>query len=102
MQAARNYYSALCGWPQERVESPHGSYLAMALSREIGGGIVECGAPRAMWLPYVEVPCVDRATEHAQELGATVLLSPREGPAGWRSVITTPAGGELAFWRQKR
>jgi hypothetical protein len=26
----------------------------------------------------------------------------REGPAGWRSVITTPVGGELAFWRQKR
>jgi hypothetical protein len=30
-----------------------------------------------------------------------VLLEPREGPAGWRSVVATPAGGEIAFWQQK-
>jgi hypothetical protein len=31
-----------------------------------------------------------------------VKLEPREGPAGWRSVIATPAGAEIAFWQQKR
>jgi hypothetical protein len=31
-----------------------------------------------------------------------VLLEPREGPAGWRSVITEPAGGEVALWQRKR
>jgi hypothetical protein len=31
-----------------------------------------------------------------------VLLAPREGPAGWRSVVRTPAGGEIAFWQPKR
>jgi hypothetical protein len=30
-----------------------------------------------------------------------VLLEPREGPAGWRSVVSTPAGGEIAFWQPK-
>jgi hypothetical protein len=30
-----------------------------------------------------------------------VLLAPREGPAGWRSVLATPAGGEIALWQQK-
>jgi len=30
-----------------------------------------------------------------------VLFEPREGPAGWRSVVSTPAGGEIAFWQQK-
>ena len=34
--------------------------------------------------------------------GARVLLEPREGPAGWRSVVATPAAGELAFWQPKR
>src|SRR5215211_3309208 len=34
-------------------------------------------------------------------LGAEVLLEPREGPAGWRSVVATPAGGEIAFWQPK-
>jgi hypothetical protein len=35
-------------------------------------------------------------------LGGVVLLEPREGPAGWRSVVATPAGGEIAFWQAKR
>jgi predicted enzyme related to lactoylglutathione lyase len=48
------------------------------------------------------VPDVDAATERARRLGASVLLEPREGPAGWRSVVATPAGGEIAFWRTKR
>ena len=30
-----------------------------------------------------------------------VLLEPREGPAGWRSVVATPEGGEIAFWQPK-
>jgi predicted enzyme related to lactoylglutathione lyase len=30
------------------------------------------------------------------------MLAPREGPAGWRSVVTTPEGGEIAFWQMKR
>jgi predicted enzyme related to lactoylglutathione lyase len=62
---------------------------------------VECGAPRSVWLPYVAVADIESATARATELGARVLLGPREGPAGWRSVIATPAGGEVAFWRQK-
>jgi hypothetical protein len=31
-----------------------------------------------------------------------VLLTPREGPAGWRSVISAPQCGELALWQPKR
>jgi predicted enzyme related to lactoylglutathione lyase len=54
-----------------------------------------------MWLPYVEVAEIANETERAAALGATVLLDPREGPAGWRSVIATPAGGEIAFWQPK-
>jgi hypothetical protein len=30
-----------------------------------------------------------------------VALEPREGPAGWRSVVTTGVGGEIAFWQPK-
>jgi hypothetical protein len=45
---------------------------------------------RPLWLPYVEVDRVDEQTEHARELGAGVLLEPREGPAGWRSVVSAP------------
>jgi predicted enzyme related to lactoylglutathione lyase len=55
-----------------------------------------------MWLPYVEVPEIGAATERARDLGASVLLDAREGPAGWRSVVGTPDAGEIAFWQAKR
>jgi predicted enzyme related to lactoylglutathione lyase len=47
------------------------------------------------------VPHVGAATERARELGAAVLLEPREGPAGYRSVVAAPASGELAFWQPR-
>jgi len=34
-------------------------------------------------------------------LGASMLLEPREGPAGWRSIVVVPAGGEIALWQPK-
>ena len=38
----------------------------------------------------------------ARLAGASILLGPREGPAGWRSVVATRDGAEIAFWQQKR
>jgi len=54
-----------------------------------------------VWLPYVQVERVHAATERARTLGASVLLEPREGPAGWRSVVSVPGGAELALWQPK-
>jgi predicted enzyme related to lactoylglutathione lyase len=99
---AHAFYSELCGWRSERVDTRCGSYLAVDLGHGFSGGIVECAAPRPLWLPYVEVAEISAATERARFLGASVRLAPREGPAGWRSVVATPAGGEVAFWQPKR
>ena len=98
---ASDYYARLCGWQAERIDTAHGSYQQLGLGGGMGGGIVQCGARRPVWLPYVQVERVHAATERARTLGATVLLEPREGPSGWRSVVTSPAGGELAFWQAK-
>ncbi|MDQ6749393.1 MAG: VOC family protein [Actinomycetota bacterium] len=104
LERARAFYTALCGWRPERIEHRCGAYEALELGGRggVGGGIVECATERPLWLPYVEVGEVARATERARRLGARVLLEPREGPAGWRSVVSTPAGGEIAFWQPKR
>ena len=99
---AGDFYGRLCGWRRERVDTGCGAYEALEMGGEVGGGIVECSTERALWLPYVEVDEIGRATDRAQSLGASVLLEPREGPAGWRSVIAAPAGAELAFWQPKR
>jgi predicted enzyme related to lactoylglutathione lyase len=100
-RAAAMFYERLLGWRTERVHSPAGSYLTLDVGAAIGGGIVECGATRPLWLPYVDVDDIDRSTDAARRLGATVTLEPREGPAGWRSVVSVPDGGELALWQAK-
>ena len=102
LTSARVFYTRLLRWQSERTDVRSGSYLTLELGRSLGGGIVECGTRQPRWLPYVEVDRVDELTERARELGALVLLEPREGPAGWRSVVSTPAGGEIAFWQPKR
>ena len=98
---ACSFYGLLCGWRPERIETSSGTYWGLGLGGEFGGGVVECETPRPLWLPYVEVEDVARTTERARRLGASVLLEPREGPAGWRSVVATPAAGEIAFWQPK-
>ena len=99
---ACDFYRRICGWRAEPVDTRNGSYLALELGGGLSGGIVECLAERSLWLPYVEVAEIDEATRRAGALGASVLLAPREGPAGWRSVVATPAGAEIAFWQPKR
>jgi predicted enzyme related to lactoylglutathione lyase len=102
LAAAGAFLSAVCGWRQERIDTRYGSYHALSMGRGLGGGVVECTTDRALWLPYVEVARIDEATERARCLGASVLLEPREGPVGWRSVVAAEAGGEIAFWQPKR
>jgi predicted enzyme related to lactoylglutathione lyase len=100
--AACAFYGRLLGWRPQRIRAADTFYESLDLAPYLSGGIVECGTERAVWLPYVEVGSVPTATEQAVTLGGSVMLSPREGPAGWRSVVTSPAGGEIAFWQMKR
>jgi hypothetical protein len=99
---ASAFYSQLLCWRTELITAGSGSYFALELGGGLGGGIVECGTRCPLWLPYVKVDQVEQSTEQARQLGASVLLEPREGPMGWRSVISAPEGGQLAFWQLKR
>jgi predicted enzyme related to lactoylglutathione lyase len=102
LAGARELYTELCGWRPEWIETRSGSYLSLELGDALEGGIVECPVRGPLWLPYVEVDEIAEATDRARGLGACVLLEPREGPVGWRSVVRTAVGGELAFWQPKR
>ena len=95
------FYDALLGWQPQRIIAADALYHSLDLGSYVGGGVVECGTDRALWLPYVDVESVAAATAQAIDRGASLILAPREGPAGWRSVVTTPAGGEIAFWQPK-
>jgi uncharacterized protein len=95
-------YAELLAWRPRQIAHADGAYSEVALGPSLGGGIVECGVARGVWLPYVEVADVDATVARARTLGARVLLDPRDGPAGRRSVVGTEAGGEIAFWEPRR
>jgi uncharacterized protein len=95
------FYTRLLGWRAETVHVGSRTYLALGLGDRIEGGVAECDAERALWLPYVEVADVAEATERARCLGGDVSLEPREGPVGWRSVVAAPAGAEIGLWQPK-
>jgi predicted enzyme related to lactoylglutathione lyase len=97
---ATAFYTRLFEWPPARIEACSRSYLSVDMG-DVGGGMVECATQRSLWLPYVQVPAIGQATRRAEELGARVLLGPREGPGGWRSVVSAPDGAEVAFWQAK-
>jgi len=98
---ACGFYAGLFSWRLEQIRMGSGSYLTLDWGSGIEGGVVEHDTERAMWLPYVEVGDIRRETRRAEELGASVILGPREGPAGWRSVVAAPSGAEVALWRPK-
>jgi predicted enzyme related to lactoylglutathione lyase len=100
-RAATEFYGNLLSWGPECIDTRHGRYHCLRLGKGIGGGIVECPVERALWLPYVQVDRIEVATDEARTLGASVLLGPSEGPAGWRSVISTDDGAHIALWQPK-
>jgi predicted enzyme related to lactoylglutathione lyase len=101
LRAASDFYARLLQWRPERIDTEHGCYTALGCGGMIGGGVVQCATERPLWLPYVEVDRIDLVTERARSLGASVLLGPREGPAGWRSIVSSPDGAQVALWQQK-
>jgi predicted enzyme related to lactoylglutathione lyase len=86
------FYTRLFDWSVEAVRAGPASYLAVELGEGIQGGVVECESEQPSWLPYVEVHDIAEATERGRMLGGALTLEPREGPAGWRSVLAVPAG----------
>jgi predicted enzyme related to lactoylglutathione lyase len=99
---AHAFLLELCGWRARDVDTRWGYYLALAAGADLDAGIVEGATPRPLWLPYAEVEAIGAATERARRAGAAVLLAPREGPTGWRSVVSSATAGRVALWQPKR
>jgi predicted enzyme related to lactoylglutathione lyase len=95
------FYTELFGWSTETVPAGSASYVAMTVSDFLAGGVVENERREPAWLPYVEVADIADVTERGRLLGATAVVEPREGPAGWRAVLSVPAGAEIALWQPK-
>ena len=95
------FYRRLFGWRAEAVHLGRESYVWLSLGGLIEGGVAEVDQAPPAWLPYVEVADVAATAARAELLGAGLVLAPREGPAGWRCVIASPDGTQVALWQPK-
>ena len=89
---AREFYASLLGWEIAEEGMVAGAGRPWAAIGPDGEG-------SRGWLPYVQVLDVDRATERALELGATVLRDRIRGPAGDYTTIADPTGAAIALWQ---
>ena len=102
LPSARDFYARLCAWRPQRVDAAAGSYLASRWGPASAAGSSSARSSTRCGFPMSRSPRSPRPPNGPGCSEPAVLLEPREGPAGWRSVIAAPAGGEIAFWQRKR
>jgi uncharacterized protein len=101
---AKSFYRALFDWQLDDVEMEGGqTYTMVKVGEGTGGGMFQMPGAPAMWLPYVLVDDVKKATEKARSLGAKVMREVTEIPGmGWFSIFSDPTGAMIAVWQAAR
>ena len=102
-EAAKAFYTAVAGWGTETWDSSGMPYTMWTASGKPIGGTMKlpdeavAGGARPHWISYVDVPDVDATVARARELGATVVVPPRDIPTVGRfSVFNDPQGATIA------
>jgi uncharacterized protein len=100
---AKTFYGSLFGWSLDDVDMGGGdNYTMIRVGEGVGGGMMTQTMPGApsSWLAYVGVDDINKATEHARSLGATIMHEPTEVKGyGWFSIINDPTGAMLGLWQ---
>lgn len=98
---AKEFYGKLFGWSfEEYPMSDGGTYAMFRPSEGPPGGVMKSppGVPTA-WTTYVIVDDVNRATEEARSLGASVMREVTPIPGyGAFSIIADPTGGVFGLF----
>jgi predicted enzyme related to lactoylglutathione lyase len=94
---SRSFYEKLLGWAVS--DGPDGMTLFTGETGPFAGlGAGDDEVPG--WLLFVAVGDVERATQNAVELGATLVKNKTRGPAGEFSVVRDPGGAQIALWQK--
>lgn len=101
LEAAKAFYTKLFGWTLEDTQMAGMTYtLIKAGEREVGGMMATppgAAGTAPMWGTYVTVDDVDRVAQTATELGASLVVEPRDIPeVGRFCVIRDPQGALLS------
>ena len=102
---AKSFYGKLFKWKLEDVDMGDMTYTLIKVGEGTGGGLMKNPMPdgHSMWIAYVKVANVKKATKKAKSLGAKVKKDVTEVKgAGSLSIITDPTGALLGLWEPKR
>lgn len=101
--AALTFYESVFGFTHDSMDmGPMGTYYLLKAGEKMRGGMMKSVDPAAapMWLPYVAVADCDASTAKATELGAQVVVAPRDIPGVGRfAVFVDPLGAALAIMK---
>jgi uncharacterized protein len=102
---AKSFYGKLFNWKLEDVDMGDMIYTLVKVGDGTGGGLMQNPMPdgHSMWIAYVKVGNVKKATSKAKALGAKVRKGVTEVKgAGSLSIITDPTGAMLGLWEPKK
>jgi predicted enzyme related to lactoylglutathione lyase len=102
VETAKGFYTSLFGWDAEEMSMPGMVYTVVKAGGKGIGGIMAMpkdappGMP-PMWGAYVTVDDVDATARTAEQLGAKLLVPPRDIPkVGRFCVIQDPQGAVIS------
>ncbi|HZA84976.1 MAG TPA: VOC family protein [Actinomycetes bacterium] len=103
VEGAKAFYGGLFGWQTDDLSTVRGGYTLCRLKgRDVAGIHRHAEDEGTGWGSSITVEDVDRATERARELGATVLAEPFDVPdAGRTAVLRDPSGAVVSLWQPR-
>ena len=102
VEASKKFYQQVLGWTMEDVPMQDGSYIILKTEGRPVGGIMRMPpqipqqAP-SHWGSYVTVDDVDAAAKKAQQLGAKILVPPKDSPDARFCIFEDPQGAVLSI-----
>jgi predicted enzyme related to lactoylglutathione lyase len=101
---AKTFYGKLFNWKLEDVDMGDMIYTLIKVGDGVGGGLMQNPMPdgHSMWISYVKVGNVRKATDKAKALGAKVKRDVTEVKGASLSIITDPTGALLGLWEPKK
>jgi uncharacterized protein len=101
VEGAKAFYTKLFGWDTEKMSMPGMVYTVVKTGGKGIGGIMtipqEARGMSPIWGAYVTVDDVDATSRAAEQLGAKLLVPPRDIPdVGRFCVIQDPQGAVIS------
>ena len=104
LEAAKTYYTSICGWQIDEVPMPDGNMYYLGMKDDVPmAGMMQMDGPQfegtpPHWMTYLAVNDVDAAVQHTKDAGGEVLQDSFDvGGVGRIAILKDPTGAVIGF-----